>query len=95
MAETSVTAFLRRIGQALFREDDSFARRRGWQIEVGAFGLSRTYRYPGFELLARCRECGGSRRCQGADGGRCAVSGGRCWASPPLTGGGDTNEHCP
>jgi hypothetical protein len=42
---------LRRVGQAAFRADDEFARRRGWTVEVGRFGLSRVYRDPRFDLL--------------------------------------------
>lgn len=34
---------LRAIGDKLFREDDSTARKNGWEIEHGRLGLSRTY----------------------------------------------------
>jgi hypothetical protein len=88
MAQTSVTAFLRRIGRALFRDDEEFARQCGWQIQVGRFGLSRAYRHRGFEVLARGRERCSSGRCRDADCGRCASTdamlgrpsaGGRGW----------------
>jgi hypothetical protein len=47
----------RELASALFREDDEFAWRHGWQIQASRLGLSRTYRRPAFELLTRCREC--------------------------------------
>lgn len=75
MANRSMTEFPRRIGQALFRRDDKFAWRQGWQIQTGRLGLNRTYRHPGFERLTRCPDCHGSRQRGDTDCGRCCGTG--------------------
>jgi hypothetical protein len=54
-----VGGLLRWIGQSWFRKDDEFARRHGWRIQHGRFGLSRTYHHPGFDSLGRCPDCQG------------------------------------
>jgi hypothetical protein len=86
MAETSVTAFVLRIGRALFRDDDEFAWQCGWQIQVGGFGLSWAYRHRGFELLVCGRESCGTRRYRGADCGRCAGTGHAMLGRPSADG---------
>ena len=60
MVRTFPVRLLWRIGQAAFRQSDEYARRHGWRIEAGRFGLSRTYRHPGFDQFASCPDCGGS-----------------------------------
>jgi hypothetical protein len=75
MAGSFVVAPLRRIGQALFHKDDEFARRQGWQVQAGRLGLSRAYRHPGFDGLARCPQCYGSGTRLDTDCDRCSGSG--------------------
>lgn len=75
MAGEFAVALLRRIGQALFRADDEFARGQGWQVQQGRFGLSRAYRHPGFDGLAGCPDCCGSGSRRDAGCGRCAGTG--------------------
>ena len=75
MAGGFMVYLLRRIGQALFREDDKLARQRGWHIQHGRLGLSRSYRHPGFDALAGCPDCRGSGSHRGAGCGRCAGTG--------------------
>lgn len=57
-----VAGLLRRAGEAFFSADEEFARNQGWQVEKGRFGLSRTYRHPDFDRLARCPQCSGCGR---------------------------------
>jgi hypothetical protein len=75
MAESSVTAFLRRIGHALFPQNDEFPRRHGRQGQAGRLGLNRAYRCSSFRLLTRWRECCGTRRFWDVDCGDCAGTG--------------------
>ena len=75
MAGGFAVDLLRRIGEALFRSNDEFARQRGWHIQNGRFGLSRAYRHPGFDGLAGCPDCRGSGARPGAGCGRCAGTG--------------------
>jgi hypothetical protein len=86
MAGGFAVDLLQRIGQALFREDDEFARRRGWHIQQGRLGLSRAYRHPGFDGLAGCPDCRGSGSRQGAGCGRCAGTGRVTLGRRPLPG---------
>jgi hypothetical protein len=60
---------LQRPGQLLFRADDEFARRQGWQVETGRFGLSRVYRDPRFDLPTAERADHGDRA-ESAEAGR-------------------------
>jgi len=64
-----LAARIRALGERLFRDDDARARRYGWQIEIRHGGLSRAYRDPRFDQLARCPDCGGAGT--GASGGPC------------------------
>jgi hypothetical protein len=75
MVRRLAVALLGRIGRAVFRKDDEFARQQGWQVQVGRFGLSRAYRHPGFGGLAGCPDCRGSGSRQRADCDRCAGTG--------------------
>ena len=75
MAETSLIDLLRRLGLAAFRTDDEFARQHGWQVAAGRLGLSRTYRDPRFDGLARCSDCHGSGRYADAACDRCSGTG--------------------
>jgi hypothetical protein len=52
--------WLGRLSARLFRDQDATARRHGWHIKAGRGGLSRTYRDPRFDRLARCPMCRGS-----------------------------------
>jgi hypothetical protein len=60
---------LERAGQTVFRADDESARRHGWQVKAGRFGLSRVYRDPRFDLLP-------AERSGSSDPGQLATSGG-------------------
>lgn len=65
--------WIRRVGEALFREDDALARQQGWQVTVVSGGLGRRYRDPRFDALHACRRCDGS----GETGSEpCALCGG-------------------
>ncbi len=75
MAESYVIRLLRRIGAAVFRKDDEFARQQGWEITEGRFGLSRTYRHPGFNELASCPVCRGIGSIAGTPCARCSGTG--------------------
>lgn len=75
MTEPFVAGLLRRIGDALFRADDELAQRQDWQVHIGRFGLSRTYRHPGFDRLTRCPDCRGAGRRFDADCDRCSGTG--------------------
>jgi hypothetical protein len=75
MVRGFVAAPLLGIGRAVFRADDEFARRQGWRIQQGRFGLSRAYRHPGFDGLAVCPDCRGSGSRRGYGCGRCAGTG--------------------
>jgi len=75
MAGNFVADLLRRIGGALFRADEEFARRHSWQVQTGRFGLSRTIRHSGFDSLVGCQDCHGLGKREAADCGRCAGTG--------------------
>ena len=64
-----LAAWIRALGEWLFRDDDARAVRHGWQIETRRGGLGRVYRDPRFDRLARCPDCGGSGT--GESGGPC------------------------
>ncbi len=64
-----LAAWIRALGEKLFRDDDARAIRHGWQIETRRGGLGRVYRDPRFDQLARCPDCGGSGT--GESGGPC------------------------
>lgn len=48
-----LTAWIRARGDCLFRHVDEQARQRGWTIETGRYGLSRTYRDRRFTALSQ------------------------------------------
>jgi len=75
MAESYVISLLRRIGAAVFRKDDDFARQQGWEITEGRFGLSRSYRDPRFNELASCPVCGGTGSAGKTRCARCSGTG--------------------
>jgi hypothetical protein len=75
MAETSATVVPRRLGHALFRQNDEFAWRLGWQTRAGRLGLNRAYRCSSFKLPVRWRGCCGMRRFWDVDCGNCAGTG--------------------
>lgn len=64
-----LAAWIRALGERLFRDDDARAIRHGWQIETRRGGLGRVYRDPRFDQLARCPDCGGTGT--GESGGPC------------------------
>lgn len=66
---------LRTVDEAIFKPDDEFARNQGWRVEKGRFGLSRTYRHPSFDWLARCQQHSDRGRRGDADCPRSAGSG--------------------
>ncbi len=78
-----VVGLLRRAGERIFRADDQFARHQGWGVEKGRFGLSRTYRHPGFDRLAACPLCSGRGQLEDTDCSRCAGTG-RISLSDPV-----------
>jgi hypothetical protein len=51
--------FLSGIGRRLHADADAQAQGYGWQITQRNGGLSRRYRDPRFDTLARCPSCGG------------------------------------
>lgn len=71
-------------GDRLFRADDKRAIASGWQITPGRSGLSRTYRDPRFDLLARCDPCHGSGKAADRHCARCAGAGGITLAACQL-----------
>ena len=64
-----LAAWIRALGERLFRDDDARAVRHGWQIETRRGGLGRVYRDPRFDQLARSPDCGGTGT--GESGGPC------------------------
>jgi diadenosine tetraphosphatase ApaH/serine/threonine PP2A family protein phosphatase len=72
-------------GERLFAADDQAARDHGWQITRHHGGLSRQYREPRFDLLARCSRCQGSGRARGLDCPVCGGTGRLTLARPPVT----------
>jgi hypothetical protein len=66
---------VRSVGDWLFRADDAHAIASGWQITPGRSGLSRTYRDPRFNALARCDQCYGTGKDAGGACARCAGTG--------------------
>ena len=55
-----LAARLRAAGERIFAADDQAAREHGWEIVTRHGGLSRRYRDPRFDTLARCGWCRGS-----------------------------------
>jgi hypothetical protein len=49
----ALAARIRTAADRLFAADDALAQQHGWQVEVGRVGLSRKYRDPRFDGLAR------------------------------------------
>ena len=47
-----------RVGDRLFRAEDTCAKQHGWQITARHGGLARTYRDPRFDRFRRCVVCG-------------------------------------
>jgi hypothetical protein len=78
--------FVVALRRALFRSDDELARQQGWQVQAGRFGLSRAYRHPGFDRLARCPDCGGSGLRAGADCDGCTGTGRVTLGRPSSSG---------
>ena len=72
------TGLLRRAGEAIFSAEHELARNQRWQVEKGRLGLSRTFRHPGFDRLARCPRCSGL----GRDGQACCL---RCAGTGRIT----------
>jgi hypothetical protein len=74
-ARDFIEELLERTGQRAFRADDEFALQHGWQITTRRMGLRRTYRHPGFNLLASCPDCHGSGLLADASCDRCSRTG--------------------
>ena len=82
---------IRALGERLFRDDDFRARRYGWDIEIRHGGLSRVYRDPRFDQLARCPDCSGAGNCESGPCRRCSATGRIVLGQHVLSrqGGGD------
>jgi DnaJ-class molecular chaperone len=63
------------VGARIFLVDDALAHAHGWQVTAGRSGLSRSYRDPRFDLLARCPDCSGYGVTDGKSCHRCAATG--------------------
>ncbi len=93
MARSLFFGLVRRAASAVFHVDDEFARHQRWQVRAGRLGLSRSYRHPGFDLLATCPDCAGSGQRGDVGCGRCSRTG-RVMLGQPAQGHRGGDEQC-
>jgi hypothetical protein len=86
--ESALARVRRKLASMLFREDDEFARDQGWQIQTSRFGLSRTYRHPGFEMFASSPDRSSLGPCEDADCSCCVGIGQAMLGQPSGNGRG-------